>query len=400
MLNSQKGDGIQISGIAVDIFSSLFFLFFIQQITFLVESIYMLNLLNTQMDIRAIGILLLALPGLLFFVKHSKTSYFIIASLMLLCMLLSPLLPTPLRIFSSGFGAGLFLLYLGLQLSDNNFPKVNWGQSAGLATLISILFRVAGHTLDISIAGGTKYIGWVLLLIAAFLFYLELKAYPKQKKLKAEIKEDTNKKFARIGTFMSARGLAGSFIFIYFVFSSPGVIARWTESDYNIIHIVLSIFILGVVFIGFRKILSIKRPRPVLAIWNGLFLLSFVLNILLHRVNFPSLQDLTPIVVSETTAFNVVVNYTMLILSPVIFINIAWFSHFIKPSNPSKLALPFLRAVALIIICIFMLIFTNTWGYVGSFSKVFRNQFPSPVLYPNSMAWSRNSLGMLFWTRR
>ena len=71
-LNSQKGDGIQISGIAVDIFSSLFFLFFIQQITFLVESIYMLNLLNTQMDIRAIGILLLALPVLLFSGHHLK----------------------------------------------------------------------------------------------------------------------------------------------------------------------------------------------------------------------------------------------------------------------------------------------------------------------------------------
>ena len=368
------------SSMALNLFSFLLFLFFIQQITFLIESIYMLNLLHTSMDSRALGILLLALPVLLFFVKHSKSTYFVIVSSMLLCIFLSPLIPTSLRIFSSGTGAGLFLLYLGLQLSDVTFPKVNWGQSAALATLISIVFRVAGHTLDISITGSTKFIGWILLLIAGFLFYRILKTYPKQKASHSELKEISAEKSSWITIWACIRGLAGSFIFIYFVLSSPGVLARWTEADYFTIHMVLSIIILGFVFIGYNKILSVKRPRLVLAIWNGIFLASFILNILLHRISFPTLKELAPIVVGETTIFSAVINYIMLVLSPVIFINIAWFTHFIKPINPQKVALPFLMAGGLIIVCIFMLIFTNTWGYVGSISKIFRNQFHIPFL--------------------
>ena len=379
-LKDLKKGRLKISSTPIDIFSSLLFLFFIQQITFLVESIYMLNLLNTKMDIRATGILLLALPGLLFFIKHRKSTYCIIVSSLLLCMVLSPLLPTPMRIFSSGIGAGLFLLYLGLQLSDGNIKRVNWGQSAAFATLLSIVFRLVGHTLDISITGKTKYIGWVLVLAAAILFYKVLKTYPTQEETAAETNDDEYVKTSWLVPWVSIRGLAGSFIFIYFVFSSPAVLARWTEGNYHIIQIIVSIFILGVVFFGFRKILSVKRLRHVLLIWNISFLFSFVLNILLHRINFPSLQELAPVVVAGTTTFNVVINYIMLILSPVIFIDIAWFAHTIKLVSPRKLALPFLRAVALIIVCTFMLIFTNTWGYVGWISKIFRNQFHIPFI--------------------
>jgi endonuclease/exonuclease/phosphatase family metal-dependent hydrolase len=368
------------SEFGLTLFSSLLFLFFIQQITFLIESIYMLNLLHTSMDSKALGILFLALPVLLFVTKHNKTTYFTIISSMLLCMFLSPLLPTPLRIFSSGIGAGLFLLFLGLQLSDSSVWKINWGQSTALATLISILFRIAGHTLDVSITGSTKFIGWILLLITGLLLYQILKNYQKQEDVQFKAKNDPDKKSSWLSTWACSRGLAGSFIFIYFVFSSPGVLTRWTEGDYTIIHMVLPIFILILVFFGIRKIFSIKRPQLVLAVWNGIFLLFFVWNILLHRINFPSLQNMEPVVVGESTTFITLINYVMLVLSPIIFINIAWFAHFIKPINPQKLGIPFLRMAGLIIICVFMLIFTNTWGYMGSLSKLFRNQFHIPFV--------------------
>lgn len=370
-----------ISGIALDLFSALLFLFFIQQITFLVESIYMLNLLHTSMDSRALGILFLAIPILLFFVKHHKTTYAILVVSMLICMFLSPMLPTPMRIFSSGIGAGLFLFFLGLQLSDGDFPKINWGQSAALATLLSIFFRIAGHTLDISVTGNTKFVGWILVIIAAISFSQLIKAYTNQDpSLESGEDEEGVFSISLLKRRLFVAGIVGSVILIYLVFSSPGVISRWTESDYTMIHIILLTSILLSTFFGLKYILSIKRVRLILILWNSCFLFFFIWNILLHRISFPTLQDLSPVIVADGFTPYSLVNYIMLILSPVIFLNITYFAQVFKPGKPSKMAIPFTRSSILIILCVFMLIFTNTWGYVGSISKIFRNQFYLPFL--------------------
>jgi len=164
-----------------EILSTLLFLFFIKEITLLVESIYMLNLLNTQMDIRAAGISLLFLPGLLFTLKHNKATYIGLVFAMLVCVLSSPLLPTPWRIFSAGIGAGLFLVYLGLQLSDKGFQEVNWGRSAANATFISIAFRAIGDSLDFSLTEGGIFFEWLLIAAAATLFYFLINEYPSRK---------------------------------------------------------------------------------------------------------------------------------------------------------------------------------------------------------------------------
>lgn len=363
--------------IKVDFFSAILFLFFIQQLTLLVESIYMLNLLNTQMDIRALGISFLFLPGLLFAIKHTKSIYIIFVIAMAICILLSPILPTPWRIFSSGVGAGLFLTYLGIQLTDKNFPRVNWGQSAALATLTLILFRVIGHTQDISITGDTKFVGWGLIAAIIYLLITLLKGYP----YKAEsLMDGAIEKRKWIGTWLGIRGLGASFIFIYFVFSSPGVLARWTETNYSMIHILLVISIWSIVFFTSEKITSLKKNRLLFIIWNTLFLLIFIGNILLHRLSFPTIDHITPVIVEENNIIQAIVNYVMLVLSAIVFINIGVFAQSVKPNRPSKNVLPFLRAAALIIVCVFILIFTNTWGYVGAISKIFRNQFYLPFL--------------------
>lgn len=375
MIKSEK-----ISFPIVELFSAILFLFFIQQITFLVESIYMLNLLNTKMDARVGGISFLLLPGLLFVLKHNKATYMTLVAAMLVCMFLSPLISPSWRIFSSGIGAGLFLTYLGLQLSDKSFPKVNWGQSAALATLTSILFRVTGDTLDISITGNTKFIGWALIILAAYLAYSILRHYKEEQTPLDEAHGKEGKTMSLLGSWTSIRGIGGALIFIYFVFSSPGIIARWIEGNYNVIHIVLSLSIFILVFVAGNKIMSIKGQNILMLIWNVLFLICFIWNILLHKIGFPTLELIAPVVVGKGIELQSIVNYLMLILSPIIFFNIDWFIRFIKPVKPSNVAWPFFRSAILIIVCIFMLIFTNTWGYVGAVSRFFRNQFVLPFI--------------------
>jgi len=284
----------------IDIFSAALFLFFIQQLTFLVESIYMLNLLNTEMDIRALGISFLFLPGLLLALKQKKSTYQRLILLMAICMSLSPMLSSAWRIFSSGIGAGLYLTYLGLQLYDRNFPKVNWAQSVALATLTSILFRIAGDTLDISITASTKWISWALIIITAYLALRFLMRYPYE--ITFDHDEKGEKSHSLFGPWASILGVAASFIFLYFVFTSPAVLARWTETNNYLNHIFLVVSIGLVVFFGWRRVIWLQKRKPLLIFWNILFLAVFIWNVLLHRVSFPTLEHISPKGVEENGA--------------------------------------------------------------------------------------------------
>lgn len=358
------------------LFASLIFLFFIQQITFLVESIYMLNLMRTSLDAKAMGLFLLATPLLLFFVKPGKLSYIIFCGIMLFCMVLSPILPTSLRIFSSGIGAGVFLLYLGLQFSDENMPKVNWGQAAALATLASISLRAVGHSLDISLSGDTRIIGWSLVLLAGFSFFQILKGYSGI--TDSEISEKTKNKES--GLWLYILGLTGSILLIYIVFSSPAVIARWTESNYLIVNFILSNSIWLLMVFGSSKILNHPKIKELLLFSNIAFVLLLFGSIWLNRVTFPLSSESAPVIVGGSSLSSQVITYLMLIFSPVLFLNISVFSRNIKAAHPSKLAAPFLTAAVLIILVVFMLIFTNAWGYSKPVSAYFRNQFHLPFL--------------------
>ncbi len=355
--------------------SSLLFLFFIQQITFLVESIYMVGLVH-HVDNKVLGLLLLTMPILLLFIKQSKFNYIVSVSSMLFCILMSPILPTPFRIFSSGFGAGLFLLYLALQITDKNMPTVNWGQAAALATLISITFRAAGHSLDISLNGNTKFVGWILMMIVVLLFYQIIKKYPIPEKI--SIQEENNINYTV--TWLSILGLFGSVLLIYFAFSSPSVIARWTDGNYIFITIVLCTSIYIFLVFGLEKILNFSKPKQLLVSWNSAFLLLLILNIIFNRVYFPISVDSKSVVIGEGHIIIRLIIYLMLILSPIIFVDIAVFISKIKHQNSSKLAFPFIAGSLLFIICIIMLIFTNVWGYFKPVSSIFRNQFHLPFV--------------------
>lgn len=359
-----------------NLFSSLLFLFFIQQITFLVEAIYMLNLLHTSIDAKALGLFLLALPVLLFFIKPNRITYIIIGGLILLSIILSPLLSPSFRIFSSGLGAGLFLLYLGLQFSDKNMPKVNWGQAAALATLTSIAFRAVGHTLDISTSGSTLFIGWFLVMVAGFSFFQVIKEYSNISSSETTGEHVTNES----GLGLNILGLVGSVLLIYIAFSSPSVIARWTEGNYLLINFILVNSIWLFMVFGSSKILNHPRLKQLLLISNTVFVILLFGSIWLNRVSFPLSPESVPEIVGESSLISQISTYLMLILAPVLFFNISVFSRNIKAVQPSKLAGPFLLGVTLIILTIFMLIFTNVWGYTKPVSAYFRNQFHLPFL--------------------
>lgn len=72
----------------------------------------------------------------------------------------------------------------------------------------------------------------------------------------------------------------------------------------------------------------------------------------------------------------------MLVLSPVLFVNISFFSINSSKEKPSMkgIASSYTLAGLFTIIMILMLIFTNVWGYVEPISLFFRNKFYLPFL--------------------
>jgi endonuclease/exonuclease/phosphatase family metal-dependent hydrolase len=168
---------------------------------------------------------------------------------------------------------------------------------------------------------------------------------------------------------------------VWFAFSAPSVISRWTEGDYRWIVIIVSA--LSVAYVG----LSLGRARWIekisttgLLIWNIAFTISLTLTLLSHRVPFPQTPESPAVVVGAPTLIQVLLLAATLILFPVIYLDVRFLSTRIKASNPSPrdLVPGILLGSLLLVILVFISIFTNVWGYVQPVSLWFRNLFWLP----------------------
>src|SRR5512140_1940523 len=91
---------------------ALFFLFFIQMAGTLVQSIYVLDLMNLSMDARALGLLFFFSPVLLLLFRKGLSSWgiWVLAAALVVAGGITPSLPTEGRLFTSGIAVGSWLL--------------------------------------------------------------------------------------------------------------------------------------------------------------------------------------------------------------------------------------------------------------------------------------------------
>ena len=357
---------------------AIFFLFLIQMAGTLVESIYILDLMNTSLDEKALGVLFFFSPVLLLFYRRKlplQTAW-ILFGLLFLARGLTPYLNTLGRMLTSGIGtgAGLMLfpyLMIAKEKDDSNSSASQW-ISAGLALAIgfSVFLRTMNYGLDYSLLPEGGWVGWGLGAALGYLLTLLDWTSPDQ--------AQTNSRPVTLA-------LTGIYLVIaltWFAFSAPTVIARWTEGDYR--WIVMAVSLLAVSWVG----LSLGKPEWIenisptwLLIWNLLFTVSLVMTILAHRVPFPQTPDSTAVVVGAP-AWLQQLPLVMLLLFPVIFLDLRIFSHRIRQANPSPRDLvPGLLVGSLaLVVLVFMQIFTNVWGYVEPVSPWFRNKFWLPYL--------------------
>lgn len=355
----------------------IFFLFLIQMAGTLVESIYILDLMNTSLDEKVLGLLFFFSPVLMFAYrgKRPALTVWVLFGILFLAHGLTPYLPTLGRMLTSGAATGAALAFFPLLMTARTkgesrpFPA-SW-ISAGLAlgVGISVLLRTANFGLDYSLFPGGSWIGWLLGGgMGIILTRLEW--------------GETGK--PRVKTGPVTLPVIGIFLVIglvWFGFSAPSVISRWTGGDYRWIVIAVSLLTLTWVGLSLFRAKWIDKISPTaLLIWNLLFTISLTMTLLAHRVPFPPTPDSPAVVVGAPTWIQQLPLAVMLILFPVIYLDLRVFSARIREVNPRPRDLipgTLLGSFSLVIL-VFAHIFTNVWGYVEPVSPWFRNKFWLP----------------------
>lgn len=343
-------------------------LFFIQSAGTLVESIYILDLMTSGLDVKVLGVLfffgpLLFLP---FFKKYPRLIMWVLFSLMFVSRGLIPYLSTSNRLIAGGIATiaslGLFFLLVTTQ------PSVDRWASAGLAIAVSLstLLRAVGYGIEYSLTPTGAWAGWVLgLVLGSCLFLSDLK------------REKITQQYGGNPT-ASIFGIYLVLTLVYFSVSAPAVIARWTQVNYTLIVGTVSLLSLLWVWLCISRPGLLDRISPrFLLVWNLLFTASLTLTLLAQRVSFPSTLDLPPVIVGDPTVLQMIPLVLMLLFFPVLYIDLQVFLKQMQLSTlpPRSLAPGIMLGSFSLILLIFINIFSNVWGYVKPVSPPFRNTF-------------------------
>lgn len=347
---------------------AILILFIIQSTGTMVESIYILDLMTSGLDAKALGVLFLFVPlvFLPFYKRIPRPMMWLLFGLLLISRGLIPYLSTTNRLIASGIAIaasfGLLLLFITMR------PAISRPGSAGLALAVSLstLLRTVGHGIELSLTPAGGWVGWVLgLVLGGCLFLFDTKPEPATSPIGGQ------RTTPILGIYLVLT-------LVYFSVSAPAVIARWTEGNYTLIVSAVSLFSLGWAWLAANKPDWMDRISPrVLLIWNLLFTVSLTLTLLVQRVSFPATLDLAPVVVGAPTTLQMVPLGFMLLLFPVLFLDFQVFIQvFQAPARSSGSLVPgILLGGFSLILLVFVNIFSNVWGYIKPISPPFRNTF-------------------------
>ena len=379
---------------------SLMFLMFFQLISDFIETLYALNLISLSMNENVLALLFLFSPIALAFYKKGKEefsnkSFVILGELMIFCRIIKDFLNGQFRMLVTGIGVGCFLIFLPVYLQriskkDNEQGGLKMGLILSFALISTIFLRTLGSSFDITSFALYQSIGWILAIFAALLLYSLLKS--PQNIFDDEVKSrdfvSVKIKQSELNSYISSRRLIGLsigfisiIIIIFFVFSSPVVISRWTEGNYFAIILIICTGITLFTYITtYKPHMISKISMKKLMIWNGLFTLTLTLTILFNQIYFPPFYEEYPIVIYltfEETIIQQIPLYAMLILFPIILIDFSLISRELIKCKPNirQLGTSFTLASLFFVLMIFAAIFTTVWDYIPLIGPFFRDMY-------------------------
>jgi len=356
----------------------ILFLFFFQLLSDFIEAIYAFGLLGTSLPVEIVYVLLLFSPLVLLLFRRGLSGWplVLIGELMLAARVIEVMLDTRGRMIVAGLGVACFLiLFPSILWNKGNERAESSGQTLGIGLVVglslSILFRVLGSGLDFSTYGWFQPIGWALAIVAGVMLFGLLKS----ETTSATTRRDSPTLWRTAGLTL---GLASLFVLLYFAFTSPNVLARWTGASYLLIvsAIVLVLCLLAFLLSSKPRLLVALTPKAVFA-WNVLFVLSMVLTILGHQVAFPSNPSEYPLPDPAVTLWHHLPLLLMLVLFPVILIDFVLLVQELVAARPSSrtIGAGFSLGSLFLLLMIFGQIFTTVYDYIPVVGPFFRDKF-------------------------
>lgn len=358
----------------VILFLNLVFLLFFQLVSDFIESVYTFGLLGTDIPPEMVSIAVFFTPVLLLFFKHRvplRTVYWL-AGVAALLRVLELALPPSGKMLAGGAGVGLLLIMFPVLLAhtrrDGVFNGLTIGAGVTSALAISILLRTLGAGSDISLL--FPWIGWLTsgLLVGVIIVLL-----PTSVPARLDV-EPERPGFLRV-TALSI-GFMGALLVLYFAFTSPTVLARWSGTDYRLILLTLGIA-LCVYFALLTNGRILRLSGKLLIFWNAMFLISGTAAILINQTAFPTESSVYPLYQAGVPWGLQIPLFVMLLLSPVILIDITLLTGEFAVRQPSmrQLAGSFTIAAFVFLLIILAQVFTTVYDYIPVIGPWFRDQF-------------------------
>ncbi|HSB66687.1 MAG TPA: hypothetical protein VLD65_08910, partial [Anaerolineales bacterium] len=195
---------------------AILILFIIQSAGTLVESIYILDLMTSGLDAKALGVLFFFVPLIFlpFFKRNPRWLMWILFGLLLISRGLTPYLSTTSRLVASGVATGVSFSLLFLLLTMKT--AISRPGSAGLALAIGVstLLRTVGHGIELSLTPQAGWVGWVLGLVLGGCLFLTL------------VTPEPASQSSRGKPTLPVLGIYYVLTLAYFSISAPSVIAR------------------------------------------------------------------------------------------------------------------------------------------------------------------------------
>jgi endonuclease/exonuclease/phosphatase family metal-dependent hydrolase len=365
--------------VEISLFAVLFLVFF-QLLAAFIEKTYVFGLLQTDIPVEIVAVLFLLSPVFLLFIKKpaSKDVLLYLGLAFLVCRAVSVLLDTRWQMLLSGLGSGLFLIFLPLSLhrmgrKPDDHPAGALAIGLGIAVLFSMLLRALFSGNDLSEFGSFRAFSWLLAAVGyALLIAWTQSSEPRSRSASPSAPAG----FWRI-TGLSV-GLLASLALLYFSFTSPTVIARWTGESYALIAALAAVGLVLFIVLRVSGLLSHWLSRPVVVLlWNTLFLFSLLFTIGSQQIFFPMESGAYPLVAPAVSGMAGITLIFMLLLYPIVFLNVERLlaEMIALRSGVRQLGGAFLLAAFYMLVMIFAQIFTTVYDYIPVIGPLFRDKY-------------------------
>ncbi len=383
---------------------AILFLFFFQLVADFIEAIYAFGLLGTSVPVEMVSLVVFFSPLVLFVFRKQFPGWglLLLGQGVLASRVVEVMLDTRGRMVVSGLGVGCFLGFFPALLCVRGWKRPSsstLGASMGLGLVLSMLFRVLGSGYDISTHRGFQAIGWALAVVASILLFAARAREHGPEDRENSVGSGRPEAGRVVGL---ALGVTSVWILLYFCFTAPNVIARWTGASYVMVIslVVLAACTWGLAAAYAPRLFVRLTPRAALS-WNALFVLALLGTILVHQIAFPLDASAYPLFEPPVTWLHRVPLCLVLLLFPILFIDCTLLVREIVDLRPTSrmLGASFALSSLFFLVVVLGQVFTTVYDYIPVVGPFFRDKFwlvhlvPGGVLILSVLLVSKKSYG-------